>query len=142
MQEEEQKALLEKLRADSKRTKGRLAKMEEEQTKVKFPVKDELLESLIAASVTSAAAPSTKKSATVELVARKEIPAAFLQLSTMLPENTIDDAVLVWDFLNVFRCVLFFVYEICRSNLSLTMPSCLIPQQNVINQRNLLGRLC
>lgn len=107
--------MLEKLRADSKRTKARLAKMEEEQAKVKFPVKDELLEALITASA-EAAASSSKKSATVEMEARKEIPAAVLQLNSMLPEDAVDDAVLVWDFLNVFRYV-FFLCSVDRSNL-------------------------
>jgi len=92
--------VLEKLRADQKRVKGRLAKMEEEAAKVKFPVKDELLESIIAASVVSAGA---KKTATTDLPPLKDIPSAVFQLSSMLPEETVNDAMLVWDFLNVFR---------------------------------------
>lgn len=107
--------MLEKLRADSKRTKARLAKMEEENAKVKFPVKDELLESLIAASAETASS-SKKAAAAVAMEARKDIPAAVLQLNSMLPGEVVDDAVLVWDFLNVFRCV-FFSCSACRSNL-------------------------
>lgn len=76
--------------------------MEEEAAKLKFPVKDELLESIIAASA-PAAGSSAKKVASNELEPRKEIPLAVLQLNTMLPEEAVNDAVLVWDFLNVFR---------------------------------------
>lgn len=75
--------------------------MEEEAAKVKFPVKDELLESIIAASVSTGTAKKT--AASTELAPRKDIPSAVLQLSSMLPEETVNDAVLVWDFLNVFR---------------------------------------
>ena len=74
--------------------------MEEEAAKVKFPVKDELLESIIAASAVNT---GSKKAATTELPPRKDIPSAVLQLSSMLPEETVNDAMLVWDFLNVFR---------------------------------------
>lgn len=139
-QEIDQKALLEKLRADSKRTKARLAKMEEEQAKVKFPVKDELLEALITASA-EAAATSSKKSATVEMEARKEIPAAVLQLNSMLPEGSVDDAVLVWDFLNVFRCV--FISVFFRSFQPVKILRLLVVvQQNAVYQLYLVGRLC
>ena len=140
---------LEKLRAEAKKVRARLTKMEEEQAKIKFPVKDELLVSMLAAaaaitgskSKTSASSKSKSKApaasatatevnsssssssssatetavvavaesvlaaqvAVAAQVGVKPLPAAVLQVGAMLPEELVNDAIGVWDFLTVFR---------------------------------------
>lgn len=109
LQEVDQKASLEKLRADSKRVKARIAKLEEEAAKIKFPVKDEVLGALLEAAAAPAATSSKSKAASAaadtSMEPRKPLPAAVLQLNSMLPDDLVNDAVGVWDFLNVFRYV-------------------------------------
>lgn len=105
IQEAEQKALVDKLKADMKRSKSRLSKIEEEAAKVKFPVKDEVLMEMLSQAVpeTKSKASSSGAPARVGLEPLKALPAAVLQLGSMLPDALNNEAVGVWDFLNVFR---------------------------------------
>lgn len=104
--------MVEKLRADAKRSRARLVKIEEEAGKVKFPIKDEVLMTMVSQSVprtkgksssSSSGSGSGETSAQAGLEPLKTIPAAVLQLGTMLPEHLVNEAIGVWDFLNVFR---------------------------------------
>ena len=146
---------MEKLRADAKRVRARIAKMEEEQAKIKFPIKDEQLIAMFAnadanssssssagGKVSSNKGSSTSNKANSELEASKPLPAAVLQVSSMLPDEYASDAVGVWDFLNVFRSVLSFldVYSFILSLSPLYVhidSSCL----SLFNQRLLLKLL-
>lgn len=115
MQEAEQKSSLEKLRADAKRVRARIAKMDEEAAKVKFPVKDEVLSTMLAAAATAAPATSSKKPSAAAasdpaMEPMKALPPAVLQLNSMLPEDVVHDAVGVWDFLNVFRYLVCIIH--------------------------------
>jgi hypothetical protein len=103
----EQKALVEKLRKDAKRAKDRLAKIEEDSAKIKFPVKDEILMTMLSQFPSEPPAKSSSIDAVSQqqstLAPIKPIPAAVLQLGSMLPDVLVNDALGVWDFLNVFR---------------------------------------
>jgi hypothetical protein len=109
IQETDQKANLEKLRADAKRARARLAKIEEDAAKIKFPMKDELLVALMSAKAAAAGSKPAKGDSNAAAVAQlepmKEIPSAVLQVGTMLAEELVNDAIGVWDFINVFRSV-------------------------------------
>ena len=117
-------AALEKLRGESKRVKARIARMEEDAMKVKFPMKDEVLMALCANTVdnnkdkkddkgikkenktttaTSSSSTTTATTTPIKLEPLKDHPPAVLQLNTMLPEELVTDAIEVWDFINVFR---------------------------------------
>jgi hypothetical protein len=100
----EQKALVEKLRKDAKRAKDRLAKIEEDSAKIKFPVKDEILMTMLRQFPSEPPAKSSSIDQQQSTLAPiKPIPAAVLQLGSMLPDVLVNDALGVWDFLNVFR---------------------------------------
>ena len=115
-------AALEKLRGESKRVKARIARMEEDAMKVKFPMKDEVLMALCANTVdnnkdkkddkgikkenkttTATSSNTTATTTPIKLEPLKDLPSAVLQLNTMLPEELVTDAIEVWDFINVFR---------------------------------------
>jgi hypothetical protein len=106
-QEIDQKANLEKLRTDAKRARARLAKIEEDAAKIKFPMKDEQLVALMRARAAAAGAKPAKGDSSAAAVAQlepmKDIPSAVLQVGTMLAEELVNDAIGVWDFINVFR---------------------------------------
>ena len=104
-QEGELKSLLDKLRADAKKSKARLTKIEEEAAVIKFPVKDELLKELIhqSSSDKTAVKNGSTASSASKLEPIKELPPAVLQLNAVLPEHLVGEAIGVWDFLNVFR---------------------------------------
>jgi hypothetical protein len=78
---EEISELIDKLKAEKKRINAKLI-----DEKVKFPVKDELVEQLD---------PQGKPC--------QPLPTAHINLSETLPAPYVNDAVGVWDFLNVFR---------------------------------------
>ena len=85
LQEAELNSEVVKMKKERTLKEQRLQKLLEAEGAIKFPVKDELIQQI------------DKNGPPV-----KPLPCAILQLSQLFPEDVVDDAVGVWDFINNF----------------------------------------